>query len=564
MKTITKIALTLVVLSLLAGVMVFANAEPTLSIDMCNLSLRDNVCIKYAVTSDSSATTTLLVWDAPQSEYTYGTQTKELTTVGTQVVKEKTYKVYDYCDIAVKDMAKAVYARAYTKVGDTEYYSDVVKYSILKYAYNKLGKTGTATEDENLKNVLVEMLEYGASTQIYMEYNTDRLVTAPFYEIKTVGGTINDGCDWGLYLEGDSVAVTAPAEDENGVPFSGWVDGDGNAVASTANCTVTVPAKNTIYTATYKKTSVGLEIESNGDGTCCLISMGDCEDTDVIVPATYNGDTLTSIDSNAFSGEAITSITLPATIEEIGRRAFNNCDDLTDVYYEGTEEEWNEIDINATGNTALTGANIHFAKVTKYNVIFKDYNGDVISTQSVAKGEAATAPADPTRAGYTFTGWDTDFSNITADIVVTAQYEEITTEYTEPTFVVNNATAADGTVEVTVSMYKNPGIVSYGLTIEFDEDVLTLQDITYSSDFAATGAMTTAPTPYSSPQNLGMISPSSVIDYSGEICTLTFAVTDSAVEGDTEINISYNPENTTDANFIPVEFDTVNGKITIE
>ena len=132
MKTITKIALTLVVLSLLAGVMVFANAEPTLSIDMCNLSLRDNVCIKYAVTSDSSATTTLLVWDAPQSEYAYGTQTKELTSVGTQVVKEKTYKVYDYCDIAVKDMAKAVYARAYTKVGDTEYYSDVVKYSILK------------------------------------------------------------------------------------------------------------------------------------------------------------------------------------------------------------------------------------------------------------------------------------------------------------------------------------------------------------------------------------------------------------------------------------------------
>jgi len=562
MKTITKIALTLVVLSLLAGVMVFANAEPTLSIDMCNLSLRDNVCIKYAVTSDSSATTTLLVWDAPQSEYTYGTQTKELTTVGTQEISGKTYKVYDYCDIAVKDMEKAVYARTYTKIGDTEYYSDVVKYSILKYAYNKLGKTGTATEDENLKNVLVEMLEYGASTQIYMEYNTDRLVTAPFYEIKTVGGTINDGCDWGLYLEGDSVTLTAPTEDENGVPFSGWVDGDGNAVASAANCTVTVPAKNTTYTATYKKTSVGLEIESNGDGTCCLISMGDCEDTDVIVPATYNGDTLTSIDSNAFSGEAITSITLPATIEEIGRRAFNNCDELTDVYFEGTEEEWNEIDINATGNTALTGANIHFAKVTKYNVIFKDYNGDVISTQSVAKGEAATAPADPTRAGYTFTGWDTDFSNITADIVVTAQYEEITTEYTEPTFVVSNVTANAGEpIELTIDVAKNPGILGMVLTVSFDDTALTL---TGSANGDALSALTyQKPSNHESGSNYVWYGSETGEVVDGSVLKLTFEVSDTA-SGTYPITLTYEDGSIYDAAYNPITLDIVNGSITVE
>ncbi|MBQ7698552.1 MAG: leucine-rich repeat protein [Paludibacteraceae bacterium] len=39
------------------------------------------------------------------------------------------------------------------------------------------------------------------------------------------------------------------------------------------------------------------------------------------------------------------------------------------------------------------------------------------------KGDSATAPADPTREGYTFTGWDIAFDNVTEDITVTAQYE---------------------------------------------------------------------------------------------------------------------------------------------
>ena len=62
--------------------------------------------------------------------------------------------------------------------------------------------------------------------------------------------------------------------------------------------------------------------------------------------------------------------------------------------------------------------------VTKHTVRFEDWDGELIEAQSVEHGEAAVAPADPTRDGYTFIGWDTDFSNVTSDLTVTAEYSE--------------------------------------------------------------------------------------------------------------------------------------------
>ncbi|MGN0787260.1 MAG: InlB B-repeat-containing protein [Christensenellales bacterium] len=57
-------------------------------------------------------------------------------------------------------------------------------------------------------------------------------------------------------------------------------------------------------------------------------------------------------------------------------------------------------------------------------VCFIDWDGTVLSTQQVLHGSAATAPANPTREGYTFVGWDKPFDCITADTVVTAVYEQ--------------------------------------------------------------------------------------------------------------------------------------------
>ena len=59
-------------------------------------------------------------------------------------------------------------------------------------------------------------------------------------------------------------------------------------------------------------------------------------------------------------------------------------------------------------------------------VIFRNYDGTIISEQEVAYGSAANAPTEtPTRFGYTFSKWDTDFSAVTKDLIIEPVFDEI-------------------------------------------------------------------------------------------------------------------------------------------
>ena len=64
----------------------------------------------------------------------------------------------------------------------------------------------------------------------------------------------------------------------------------------------------------------------------------------------------------------------------------------------------------------------------KYTVRFQNWNFSLLKEQQVEYGKAAQAPADPTREGYTFKGWDREFSNIKADMTVTALFEKNKTQ----------------------------------------------------------------------------------------------------------------------------------------
>ena len=60
--------------------------------------------------------------------------------------------------------------------------------------------------------------------------------------------------------------------------------------------------------------------------------------------------------------------------------------------------------------------------VNSYTVSFRDWDATLLKTQKVQYGEEATAPEDPERTGYTFTGWNKDYDEITYNMTVTAQY----------------------------------------------------------------------------------------------------------------------------------------------
>lgn len=63
--------------------------------------------------------------------------------------------------------------------------------------------------------------------------------------------------------------------------------------------------------------------------------------------------------TNLSTGEGIKKVLIPRTVTRIGALAFEFCFDLSDVYYEGSEEEWNQITIEKN-NTFLTNSLIHY------------------------------------------------------------------------------------------------------------------------------------------------------------------------------------------------------------
>lgn len=69
---------------------------------------------------------------------------------------------------------------------------------------------------------------------------------------------------------------------------------------------------------------------------------------------------VTAIGMGAFSYNDITSVTLPSTLKQIDMGAFADCP-LTDIYYNGSREQWNGINISSEYNDNLTGGNIHFS-----------------------------------------------------------------------------------------------------------------------------------------------------------------------------------------------------------
>ena len=225
---------------------------------------------------------------------------------------------------------------------------------------------------------------------------------------------------------------------------------------------------------------------------------------------------------------------------------------------------WDKAFTNVTADLVVTAQ----YSINTYTVTFKDWNGTVLKTQQVQYGGAATAPANPTRTGYTFTGWDKAFTNVTANLVVTAQYvqnEPVSTPVPSdaPQIVVESKTTSAGsTVAVNISIANNPGFVTMGIQVAYDSN-LTLLSV--SDTGLVPGQMFS--TEIENPQPLYWANPTATADctVNGKIATLTFKVADNAEEGEYHIRVSYDYDNYDIYNQSgeAVQFATVNGTLTV-
>ena len=113
--------------------------------------------------------------------------------------------------------------------------------------------------------------------------------------------------------------------------------------------------------------------------------------------------------------------------------------------------------------------------VMEFTVTFTDKDGNVIDTQTVEYGNAATAPEAPEVDGYNFTGWDTAFDYVTKDITVQATYKKISTPV-EP--------ATTGTLKIEVTG-------GTGFTIAVNDGSARPQGTSYQNTKTPIGATVT-------------------------------------------------------------------------
>ncbi len=296
----------------------------------------------------------------------------------------------------------------------------------------------------------------------------------------------------------DSATPTKPADAQYTYTFAGWTP-----VVDTVTGDVT-------YTATYSETLNEYTVTwEDEDGTQLEqdlnVPYGDTPSFDSATPTkaataqytyTFAGWTPTV---STVTGDATYTATYTETLNDytVTWNNFNGVQleqDLNVPYgdtptYDGatpTQPATAQFTYTFAGWTptvsAVTGDVIYTAQFTQttntYPVTFVNFNGVTLGTDTVPYGGAATAPGVPGRTGYTFTGWDVPFNNITGPLTVTAQFAINSYPYTVNYVDANGDPIADPTT--TTAVYQTTVTVT-PVEVEGYTPRLDSQDITIAT-----------------------------------------------------------------------------------
>lgn len=172
---------------------------------------------------------------------------------------------------------------------------------------------------------------------------------------------------------GDYIKIDPGSDDESAVrnfivrlDLTNW--DWGTITGATFTITVTAPSRDFTFDAT-----TGTIKKYNGN------------DAVVNIPSEINGTPVTTIGNAAFRDSSVTSVTIPASVTEIGSNAFAGCTNLTSVNYKG---DWSNLTIQS-GNPAVEDAAKDAANEQLFDFEFAPDNTAVIVTNYKCKGTAA-------------------------------------------------------------------------------------------------------------------------------------------------------------------------------
>lgn len=142
---------------------------------------------------------------------------------------------------------------------------------------------------------------------------------------------------------------------------------------------------NTKTGATFTITVTAPSRDFTFDATTGTIKKYNGNDAVVNIPSEINGTPVTTIGNAAFRDSSVTSVTIPASVTEIGANAFAGCTNLTSVTYGG---DWSNLTIQS-GNPAVEDAAKDAANEQLFDFEFILNNTAVVVNNYKCKGTAA-------------------------------------------------------------------------------------------------------------------------------------------------------------------------------
>ncbi len=157
---------------------------PSLTISAASLSLTDSLAIKYKV---ARSVLDCGYYSDPSVTFVMDNR----TTVVSDYTVSGDYYVFVFDHIAPHLMAETIEATLTATCEGAPCAGQTKSYSVATYCYNTLG-TYASDEYAALRTLLVDLLNYGAQSQIYSKHKTDTLANARLTAEQAAWGTATD------------------------------------------------------------------------------------------------------------------------------------------------------------------------------------------------------------------------------------------------------------------------------------------------------------------------------------------------------------------------------------